>query len=136
MRIGFDVDGVLTKLRAFIFINGIKFFNRKPQNIFANEIDEMFDCTKDEKEKFWAKYIIKYAIEEHARNHAAEIIKKLKDENNYIIIITSRSNTTKKDLIGKMARKMLLYWLKKENISYDAIYFCDDKNSAIEKAKL
>lgn len=136
MRIGVDVDGVLTYLLRYQLKYGKKYF-KNCKKINENEIDieGIFGCTHKEREKFWIKYIWKYCLSEPARENAAATLRKLKEEGHEIYIITGRAHTTEKGITGWLFRKMLIYWLKKEGIPYDKIIFCSEKNSDIDKRK-
>ncbi len=136
MRIGVDVDGVLTNLQRYQLKYGKKYF-KNCKNLNENEIDieGIFCCTHKEREKFWTRYIWKYCLSEPARENASATLNKLKEEGHEIYIITSRAHTTEKGITGWLFRKMLIYWLKKERIPYDKIIFCSEKNSDIDKKK-
>lgn len=138
MKVAFDVDGVFTDLENFQLNYGKKFFKDvKEEEINKYEIDikEIFNCTKDEREKFWIKYIWKYCFMPFEKGFGA-LTKKLKDEGDDIYIITGRAHTTESGLLGKLFRLMLLHMLKKENIAYDHIFFCSEENSAEEKREI
>ena len=138
MRIAFDCDGVLTDLENYQLKYGREYFKNIPENkIDKTEIDieGIFNCTHAEREKFWTKYIWRYCLKEPPRKNIAATIKKLKDEGNEILIITGRAHTTEDGVTGELFRKMLLHWLKKENIVYDKIVFCSEGNSAEDKYK-
>src|SRR5574344_192957 len=133
MNIGLDVDGVLTTLKAFEIRKGIKYFKRNPTNLSTNIIEEMYKCTKSEGNIFWIANSKDYLLLEKARLNAAEVIDKLRKENYSITIITCRAKTTSNDIVGAFARLALKYWLSKEKINYDKIFFC---NSSEDKKKV
>lgn len=138
MRIAFDVDGVFTNLEKYQLKYGKKYFkNVKTEDINTDEIDieGMFNCTKSEREKFWLKYIWKYCFMPFEEDIGA-LIRKLKSEGDEIYIVTGRAHTTEQGLIGALFRKMLYYMLKKENVPYDHMFFCSEKDSEIEKPKI
>lgn len=133
MKIGFDVDGVLTDLENYQLEYGKKYFGEdKLVNEDEIDIKEMFNCTKQEREKFWIKYIWKYCFMPFEEDIGA-LIRKLKEEGDEIYIITGRAHTTESGITGKLFRQMLYHMLKKENVPYDHIFFCSEKNSADEK---
>lgn len=132
MKIGIDVDGVLTDIYNYQIEKGQQFFNKtKGKNTLS--VMEMFDVTSEEEKKFWTKYIWEYCLKVKAREGASEALQKLKDEGNKIYIITSRVHTTKKNVLGLIFRKMLVFWLKDNKIPYDKIIYCNDKKSDLEK---
>lgn len=135
MRIGFDVDGVFTDLENYQLKYGKKYFkNVKEEDIHEDEIDikEIFDCTKTEREKFWIKYIWKYCFMPFEEDMGA-LVRKLKEEGDDIYIITGRAHTTESGVTGKLFRAMLYHMFKKEDVPYDHIFFCSEKNSDEEK---
>lgn len=136
MRIAFDCDGVLTDLENYQLKYGKEYFKDIPENeIDETEIDieGIFKCSHEEREKFWTKYIWRYCLKEKPRKNIAATIKKLKEEGNEILIITGRAHTTEKGITGDLFRKMLLYWLDKEEIIYDKIVYVSEGNSAEDK---
>lgn len=134
MKIGIDVDGVLTDLEGFQLLYGKKYFGEeKVKNENAYDITEIFDVNNEEREKFWLKYIWKYSLSIPVKEGAPEIIKRLKEEGNEIYIITGRAHTIEHTPVGKLFRKMLEYWFKKNGLSYDQIVYVDEKNSSEEK---
>ena len=137
MNIGIDVDGVLVDMEKYQLKYGKKFFlsrhNINIKNPKAYDVQEIFDCTKEEREKFWKKYIWSYCLREPMTANAAETIDALRKAGHKIFIITGRAHTTEKGLTGWLFRKMLLYWLKKNKLYYDEIIFCSEENSSTEK---
>lgn len=137
MRIGLDVDGVLTNLEKYQLQKGIEYFGKeKLIDESAYDIREMFGCTEEERERFWIKYIWEYCLLEKSRDGASELTQKLKSNGDYIYIITGRAHTTEKNMCGILFRKMLIYKLKKDGIKYDDIFFCNENNSANEKYEI
>ena len=75
-------------------------------------------CTLRQKHETYADVLVKPG--------AAELIKKLRKEGNYIIIQTARNMATCEANLGKVMKnvgKVTLEWLDKHNIEYDEIYF-------------
>lgn len=138
MNIAFDIDGVLTDVGKFQKIYGEQFFYRKYGTRIINEngysICEMFDCTKKEEYEFWRRYLIYYSMKYPPRIGASEVLKKIVLDGNKIFIISSRIKCADNDLLGKLMKKIVLNWLKKNNIPYDKIFFCSINNSPIEKS--
>jgi capsule biosynthesis phosphatase len=57
---------------------------------------------------------------------AAEFIKKLRNEGNYVIIQTARNMATCESNLGKVMKnvgKVTLDWLEKNEVEYDEIFF-------------
>lgn len=134
MNIGVDVDGVLTNLEKFQLEYGKKYFG-EDRKIDETQIDikDIFNCTKEEREKFWIKYIWKYCLTEPARMNSSIVLKKLREQGHKIYIITSRAHVMENNIRGAVFRKMLLYWLDKEEIIYDDITLCHEQNSELDK---
>ena len=61
MRIGVDVDGVLTNLEEYQLKYGKKHF-KNVTDVDENGYDicDIFHCSREEREKFWTKYIWGY----------------------------------------------------------------------------
>ena len=134
MKIGIDVDGVLTDLESYQLKYGKKYFkNVKDINESGYDICDIFHCDKEKASSFWAKYIWSYCLNEPIRDGAKELIDKLRTDGDKIYIITGRAHTTEDNARGKLFRKMLIYWLKKNDIKYDDIYYCLEDNSSKEK---
>lgn len=127
MRIGIDIDGVLTELRRFhidygskyCFENGIDF----EINFGSFDIASTFNITKDQEKDFWDKYLDFYAREEKIRPFAKEVIDKLKEEGNEIYIITARWNADRDDEVGANMRNITKNWLDENGINYDKLIF-------------
>ncbi len=129
MRIGIDIDGVLTDIERFIVDYGTKYCieNNLPINLKVGEYDEFkaFNWTEEQGIEFWNKYIVYYATKYKARDFASEVIHKLKDEGHEIYIITARNDYgVPKEYIGKM-REFVAEWLKDNDIYYDKIIYTE-----------
>lgn len=137
MKIAFDIDGVLTDIEKFQLEYGSKFFkkkyNRDIYNVNGYGIKEVFNCTDQQEIKFWVKNTLKYMNTVKPRINADITIKKLHEEDNQIFIISSRAKTAENSILGLIMRKLVIYWLKQNNIIYDEIFFCSVKNSSIDK---
>lgn len=134
MRIGVDVDGVLTNLEEYQLKYGKKYFGEeKLVNPKAYDITDIFGVSKEEREKFWTKYIWKYCLKDEPKINSSETIRKLKEDGDKIYIITGRAHTTEENALGKIFRKMLISWLRKNDIPYEDIIFCDESKSASDK---
>ncbi len=133
-NIAFDVDGVLTNLEKFQLDTGRKYFGEDSvKDSSKYDVKDIFCVSKKEREKYWLKYIWPYCITEKMRENASEISKKLKEDGHKLYVITGRVHTTEEGVRGKLFRKMLLSWLKKNDFIYDEIIYVNENNSAEEK---
>lgn len=125
MRIGIDIDGVLTDIETFEFENGSKYFKKPIINPKGYSSKNIFEVSDDEDDEFWSKAIYDY-INVDARNYASEVIKKLKDDGNEIYIITNRtSELSYCDISEEQMKQHVINWLNKNNIYYDKLIFSD-----------
>ena len=140
MNIGIDVDGVLVDMEGYQLKHGTEYFkkvhNKSVVNPTAYDIEQIFECTHEEREKFWRKYIWAYCLKEPVMNNATEVIARLRKKGHKIFIITSRAHTTEHNLIGVVFRWMLKYWLKKNHIVYDSLIYCSERDSSSDKYKV
>ena len=130
MRIGIDIDGVLTDIEQWQLDYGSKFFcendNKKIINSKGFEIHDIFNCSLEVEDALWNQYFNQYFVEIKARRFASEIIKKLKKAGYEIYIITARGNSLSnsakfrtKEFIESITKE----WLKSNDIYYDRIFF-------------
>lgn len=138
MNFGLDIDGVLTDIESYQLTKGIPFFkkvfNKDVVNSEGKNIQQIFDCTKEEERKFWAKYLFRYAIGLMARDDASEYVKYLYSKGHKIYIITARVFTTEKSFMGGLMRLIVKNWLWRHKIKYEEIIYCvEDKTEAIKK---
>ncbi|MEG2322602.1 MAG: hypothetical protein RSB71_03885 [Bacilli bacterium] len=134
MRIGIDIDGVLTDIGQWQLDYGTKynFDINKHQKININSYEPMkiFNWNTVEEKGFWLQYNDLYCQKEPIRPFAASIINKLKQENNEIYIITARLECFEgKDKIKN--KKFILKWLKKNKVKYDKIIFSSNEKLEI-----
>lgn len=127
MRIGIDIDGVLTNMEQFMLDYATKYCYEKNLSIKLNikEYDDvkMLNITKEQVIKFWNTYLGEYVINYPVRLFAKDVIDKLKKEGNEIYIITARDEYGLPDeLYGKMS-ELTKQWLNKNEIYYDKIFF-------------
>lgn len=131
MKIGIDIDGVLTDEHNYIIDNATKFFNKNNiQYVVHKDVYDnarLFDVTEEEYVLFWKEYFLDYCNNISARDYAAEVISKLKDENNEIIIITARPFTTYENEYKEQMQNIVRNWLDKNKIIYDEVIFSDNK---------
>ena len=95
MKIGIDIDGVLTDIEQWQLDYGSKFYYENYglgiKNYKGYETNEIFDVDIKLDDEFWNKYFRDYSVNVEARKFANEVIDKLKEENE-IYIITARSS--------------------------------------------
>lgn len=127
MRIGIDIDGVLTDIEQYQLDCGSKYvseqLNKGVVNGEAYETFDIFEVSENIDEDFWTEYLPKYAVEEPARKYASEVIQKLKNEGYEIYIITARYLTDRNDELGMKMRNTVKEWLSNNNIYYDNLIF-------------
>lgn len=129
MRIGIDIDGVLTDIEQWQLDCGGKFFsklNKSVVNKDGYEITEIFNVSDELDSQFWNEYLYEYVTKEPSRKYASEVIKKLKDSGNEIYIVTARYLTDRNTEDGQRMRKIVIDWLEQENIIYDKIVFAPE----------
>lgn len=129
LNIGIDIDGVITNIESCIIDYGTKYCyeHNLDYTINLNEYYEgkIFNLPDDIVEKIWNKYLGEYAQNEQPRKFAAEVISKLK-ENNNIYIITARNEVgLPKELYGTM-QTLVKEWLTKYNIQYNKLIFTSE----------
>lgn len=127
MRIGIDIDGVLTDIEQWQLDYGSKVafeeYHKGIVNCNGYDIKGIFDIERNLDDEFWRKYLYEYATNEPARKFSGEITNKLKEDGNEIYIITARFLTDKDDENGCKMRNIVINWLKEQNIYYDKIIF-------------
>ena len=136
MRIGIDIDGVLTDFEKWQLEVGSKFFIKYNKNIVnpsGYDSEDVFDATKEMDSEFWHDYLYDYAKNEPARKFAGEVIDKLKNKGYKIYIITARYLTDRNDDLGKEMRNIVIEWLKENSINYDKIIFSPEDKFEICK---
>lgn len=108
MRIGIDIDGVLTNDDDYILDTGTKFFLENNINSYVEpyeyELWKKFKWDKDTRDKYREEYYWNYVINCPPRKFASEVIIKLKDDGNKIYIITSRRLSTDNTIDGDKMR--------------------------------
>lgn len=131
MRIGIDIDGVLTDIEQWQLDLGSKIlfekYNKKIINANGYDVKEIYDIDSSLEDDFWKEYLYEYSMKEPARKYCNEIIKKLKDDGNEIYIITARFHTDKDNEDCNRMRNIVINWLKEYNIYYDKIIFSPEE---------
>lgn len=138
MNFGVDIDGVLTDIYKYQLEKGIPFFKEKYNKSVINskgfDVQEIFNCSKEERYDFWKQHLLKYAITEPARLGMADALKKQVDDGDVITIITSREFTDQNGPLGILMRTIVKEWLKANHIPYQNIVFTSgSKREAIQK---
>lgn len=130
MRIGIDIDGVLTNIEQWQLDYGSKFYYNHYKKEIVNhkgyETYDIFESPHQYDDEFWEEYFIDFSINVDVRKFAAEVIKKLKKDGNDIIIITARGSFLshyKNGMFYEKNKKIVKKWLKKNDILYDEIIF-------------
>lgn len=122
MKIGIDIDGVLTDIHKFYLDYGSKYsYERKLNGIVNGDMLDIIDilgCDKSEYRKFWHKNLKYYRKKKYVREFAPQIIRKLKKQGDEIHIITARRENE---------RKWTTKWLKENRISYDKLIMTEEK---------
>lgn len=139
MKVGIDIDGVLTNDDDYILDCAIKFSVENEVSNYVNPYDyetRKFDWDNSILEKYRKEYFGDYVLNEKPRRFASEVINKLKEEGNEIYIITSRHLSTNVGPAGDEMRSAIKAWLKKHDIVYDDIYFSGDKTVQIKELQL
>ncbi len=126
MKIGIDIDGVLTDIARFVLDYGTKFCYEN--NIKYKLKDDEYDETKalgiqeEQMEKFWNTYLGLYATQYPTREFASEAIKQLKKDNEIYIITARNEDGLPKETYGTM-QTMVKKWLEDSKIVYDKLIF-------------
>lgn len=127
MRIGVDIDGVLTNLEDFYLEYGSKYCveNNIDYGINAEGYEpiDIFNLNNQDTYNFWIQYLKTLAINNKPRYFATEVINLLKQEGNEIYIVTARYLTDKDDEPGKQMKNIVKSWLEENNIIYDELIF-------------
>lgn len=120
MIIGIDIDGVLTDIEKWQLDYGSRFYyNNYKKEIVNPKRYETFDIFKSSPkydDKFWEEHFIDYSINVKARDFSREVIQKLREDGNKIVIITARGNFlshSRKVLSYEENKKIVKEWLKK-----------------------
>lgn len=138
MRIGIDIDGVLTDIEQWQLDYGSKFyFEKYNKQILDNEGYETTDIFKvDSKldDEFWTEYFRDYSINVNVRTFASEAIKKLKQDGNEVYIITARGSFLSHSasvMSIEENKNIVLEWLKRNEIEYDKVIFSPEDKLSI-----
>ena len=145
MNIGIDIDDTLSESCELVFPFSQKFdieelgnsgrvqsYGKKENH---NYIEEMYPhWTEEQTNLFWEKIFMQTVTEARPKPYAPEIIHRLKEEGNQIIIITSRYEVLPNDNTIETKSKE---WLNKNDIPYDKfILNAKDKLIAAQNEKI
>lgn len=127
MRVGIDIDGVITDIGRYILDYGTKFCCESgiKFELHPEEYDEwkMLEITEEQAEKFWNKYLTYYATKGKPRKCVSEVIQRLKEQGHEIYIITARNEEgLPPETYGTM-QLMVKEWLAENDIIYDKLIF-------------
>ncbi len=127
MRIGIDIDGVLTDLEKWQLDVASKYmvenFNQSIVDYQGYTTDIIYGISKKQNQIFWDKYRDDYTQNTVARNFASEVINRLSREGHEIYIITARIFTDEQSDRGEKMRTTVKKWLKDNNINYNQLIF-------------
>lgn len=130
MRIGIDIDGVLTDVERWQLDYGSKFYYERYQKEIVDfegyDTNQIFNVDDKLDEEFWRKYFKEYSLNVEARKFASEVIDKLKQDGHQIYIITARGSflSHSADVMSiEENQQIVLNWLKNNHINYDKIIF-------------
>ena len=145
MNIGIDIDDTISNSFESVFASSQKFDieqvggngNVKQYGRIASHkyIETMYpNWTEEQINLFWKKYFIDMLTKATPKTYASEIIKKIREENNKIILITSRhEEIAEKNLIEEYTKK----WLDENKILYDKLIMnAQDKLIAAKKENI
>lgn len=127
MRIGIDIDGVITNVEEFEIDYASKYFYEEGNlNTIKARLDfsrEDFNIEEKDSNDFWSKAIYDY-MKIKPRNFACEVINRLKEDGNTICIITNRTSDLSYSAIAPYEMKeIIIQWLDENFIYYDELIF-------------
>ena len=124
MILGIDIDDTISKTCEILVEYGKEYtekvlnrektleFNGNLSNHFY--IEALFGWTREEANRFFEIYYKKFVENVSPKEDSVEIINRLHDEGNKIVLITSRDNFA--DVNAKLETEK---WLKRQGIKYD-----------------
>ena len=130
MKIGIDIDGVLTDVERWQLDYGSKFYYERYQKEIVDfegyDTNQIFNVDDKLDKEFWREYFKEYSLNVEARKFANEVIDKLKQDRHQIYIITARGSflSHSADVMSiEENHQIVLNWLKNNHINYDKIIF-------------
>lgn len=136
MRIGIDVDGVLTDLWSYQLQAGERFFRRRAAVPDTLAVQEMFRCSKALDLLFWVVHFPDYCRRCPPREDAAAELAGLAAAGHRLYLITSRKFAAGKTLPGACSRAWLRTWLAENGFSVAGIHFCTEAAAPEEKERM
>lgn len=133
MRIGVDIDNVLSNFNEVLLKDYINHDKELRNNGIVNSnvyIRKMFDWSEDEEKQYYKENIERLAYLFEPIKDCSKYIKKLRENGNYICIISGRDNGEYSDPYN-----MTTKWLKKYDIEYDKLILTNAYNHQ-EKADI
>lgn len=133
MRIGVDIDNVLSNFDEVLLKDYINHDKVLRNNGIINDnvyIRKMFDWSEEEENQYYKENIERLANLFEPIKDCSKYIKKLKNNGNYICIISGRDNGEYSDPYN-----MTTEWLKKYGIEYDKLILTNAYNHQ-EKADI
>jgi len=123
--IGIDIDGVLTDDDTYRLDTMTKYCqeNNLPELDSPYNYEEKCNWSEEIDNDYKREYFFEYIKNTPIRRFASEVIEKLHEEGNKIIIITGRYKTQEDSEIGKQMRADTINWLRKNKVVYDEICF-------------
>lgn len=129
MKIGIDIDNTLTDIERDMFKAAYEYTKRKNKNFVMPEFvkydgitnmaqfySRIFNWDDNDILQFFREDRIKVVDNAKARENAAEVIKKLKEDGDNIYVITART-----DKFDDRPYERAKEWLDKNNIQYDKL---------------
>ena len=127
MRIGVDIDGVLTNLETFLVEYGTKYYSEKGIEYTINptgyDIGELFGVGKEGEKEFWSEHVEAYAKNEWPRHFAVEVMNRLKADGYELYIITARLWSYEDSERGGWMRGLVYDWFRRHGLPYDELIF-------------
>ena len=131
MRIGIDVDGVLTDIERYMWDYGAKYLMELGEEICIDHTQyyssDVFGWDANRDKLYWDEIFEDYSKQVDIRRFASDMIRKLKKDGHEIYIITARGRVgevTEKE--KKKSNKMLEKWLKVNKVKYDKLIFTNE----------
>lgn len=133
MNIGIDTDGVLTDLYAYNYSIGKKVLKREPDNPTGYDVRAMYGISVKQELLIGLKYFFRYCKKCPPREGAVEVIGRLNAEGHQLYEITARKFVTKKTMLGKYSKHLLMKWYKRYGMHFAKIILCSEEHSPEEK---
>lgn len=144
LRIGIDIDGVLTDLEKWQLDYGSKFFyehyGKTIVDAKAYETINIFNNDKETDNKYWRECFMEYATNATPRSFANEVINRLRDEGYEVYIITARGSALSHSslVLNRDENEVATTnWLAKNGITYNKLILApEDKLQICQENKI